>query len=407
MSGTQPGPRPTFMNTDAARAGVQAAARADDAFGADLYRTVAAEGNTVFSPASVAAALRMALIGARGETAAELARALHLEPAAAAEGLSLLSSVLAEPVHGAQASAADLTIRAPNTMWVQSGMPLEPAFLAAITGAAAVHDADFRNEYEKARREVNRVVAEQTADKIRDLVPPGAIDGDTHMVLANAIYLKAGWAHPFAAGSTAPGPFHAGDGGMAADPVTVPMMRLTAELGYARGDGWQAVTLPYASGIREPKLAMAVVLPDGPLSGMASRLAAGGGLRHLLAGVRPAQVQLSMPRFRVTASFSLRPVLERLGVVQAFDASHADFSGITTAAQLFIDAVLHKAYIDVDEEGTEAAAATAVIMKTLSLRMAPPVMVTVTVDRPFLFAITDTVTGTPLFLGQVTNPAGS
>jgi serpin B len=292
-------------------------------------------------------------------------------------------------------------------MWVHSGMPLEPAFLAAIAGAAAasVHDADFRNECEKARREVNRLIATQTADKIRDLVPCGAVDSDTRLVLANAIYLKAAWAHPFPAGSTAPRPFHAGDGGTAAGPVTVPMMQLTAALGYARGDGWQVVTLPYASGISGPKLAMAVVLPDGPLSAMASRLTAGGGLRYLLDGVRPAHVQLSMPRFRVTASFSLRPVLEQLGVLRAFDAHHADFSGITTAGQLFIDAVLHKAYIDVNEHGTEAAAATAVIMTTLA---APPAAqpVIVTVDRPFLFAITDTVTGMPLFLGQVTNPAG-
>jgi serpin B len=382
MSGTQPGPRQ--------------AARADDAFGADLYRTVAPRGNTVFSPASVAAALRMTLIGARGETAAEIAQALHLEAATAREGVWPLRTLLAEPAD----IEKRLTFRAPNTIWVQSGMPLERAFLTAITdaAAAAVHDADFVHESEKARQEVNRVIAEQTADKIRDLVPSGAIDGDTRMLLANAVYLKAAWAFPFPASATTPQPFHAGTG-----TVTVPMMRLTAQLGYARGDGWQVVTLPYARAIGEPRLAMAVVLPDGPLSRMVSQFTADGGLEPLLADVRPTRLELSMPRFRATAEFSLQPVLERLGIVQAFDCANADFSGMTTAERLFVSAVLHQAYIDVDEYGTEAAAATAVIMTTLSMP-APP-QLAVTVDRPFLFAITDTDNGEPLFLGQVANPA--
>jgi serpin B len=338
----------------------------------------------------------MTLIGARGETAAEIARALHLEPSAASEGLWPLSILLAEPADAEKR----LTFRAPNTMWVQSGMPLEHAFLTAIAdvAAAAMHDADFVHESEKARREINRVIAGQTADKIRDLVPPGAIDRDTRMVLANAIYLRAAWAFPFPAGATTPQPFHADAG-----PVTVPMMRLTAQLGYARGDGWQVVTLPYARAVGEPRLAMMIMLPDGPLSAMVSQFTADGGLAPLLADVRPTRLQLSMPRFRVTAEFSLQPVLERLGIVQAFDCAHADFSGITTAVQLFISAVLHQAYIDVDERGTEAAAATAVIMRTLSMP-APP-RLEVTVDRPFLFAITDTDNGVPLFLGQVTNPA--
>ena len=392
MSGTQ------SDQSGAANAGAQAAASATDAFGADLYQTAAPQGNTVLSPASVSAALRMAVAGARGATAAEIARALHVEPDVATSGVWPLSAMLAEPTQGEKR----LTFRAPNTMWVQSGMPLEPAFMTAVTGVAqaAVHDADFVHESEKARQEVNRVIAEQTADKIRDLVPTGAIDVDTRLVLANAIYLKAAWAFPFPVNATAAQPFHA-DG--AADPVLVPMMRLTAGVGYARGDGYQVVTLPYATGIGEPSLAMAVILPDGPLPGLVSRFTSGGGLRAMLAGLSPTRLQLSMPRFRVSADFSLQPILRRLGIVRAFDHANADFSGITTADQLFIGAVLHQAYIDVDEHGTEATAATAVIMKTLSMP-APP-RLAVVVDRPFLFAITDIATGTPLFVGQVTNPA--
>lgn len=317
----------------------------------------------------------MTLIGARGETAAEIARALHLKRATASVGAWPLGALLAEPADGEKR----LTFRAPNTMWVQSGMPLEQAFLTAITdvAAAAVHDADFVHESEKARQEANLVVAEQTADKIGDLVPPGAIDVDTRMVLANAIYLTAVWAFPFPAGATTPQPFHA-DGD--ADPVTVPMMRLTAPLGYARG--WLAGgDLALRQRYRGPRLAM-VVLPDGPVSGMVSQFTADGGLGPLLVDVRPTRLQLSMPRFRVTAEFSLRPALERLGIVQAFDCKSADFGGITTAARLFISAVLHQACLDVDEHGTEAAAAAAVIMKTLSMLAAP--QLAVTVDRPCL-----------------------
>jgi serpin B len=383
-----------------------AAADADDAFGADLHRVLASEdpGNMVFSPASVAAALRMALLGARGETAAELARALHLTgPQAAAPGLRLLGDVLRESLSQAEAAGReDFTFRTPNTMWVQSGLPLQPEFLSGIidAAAAAVHDADFIHEHEKARNEINRVITEQTAGKIRDLIPPGVLDDLTRLVLANAIYLKAAWANKFPAGATDEMSFHLTPGSGGDETVPVPMMHLTSNLGYVGADGYQAVLLPYA-GVR---LAMAIMLPDGPLAPLSVRLTA-GGVRGLLGGVQPARVRLSMPRFRVTAQFSLKQALERLGVVRAFDPyGAADFTGITTAEPLYISHVLHKAYIDVDENGTEAAAATAVVIKRLAMRPEPP-PVTVTVDRPFLFAITDTATGLPLFLGQVANPA--
>lgn len=378
-------------------------ARADDAFGADLYRVLADAGNVVFSPVSIAAALRMALLGARGETAAELARALHLSgPETAAAGLRLLAEVLRGSLEqAATAGREDFTFRTPNTMWVQSGLPLQPEFLAGITGAAAaaVHDADFVHEPEKAREEINRVIGGQTAGKIRDLIPPGVLDSLTRLVLANAIYLKAAWANKFPAGATDEMPFHLAPGSDRDETVPVPMMHLTSNLGYRRADGYQVVQLPYA----DAGLAMAIVLPDGPLAPLLERLS-GGGTRGLLGGVQSARVRLSMPRFRITAQFGLVPALQRLGVVCAFDRDDADFTGITTAERLHVSHVLHKAYIDVDENGTEAAAATAVVVRTVAYRR-EPTPVTVTVDRPFLFAITDAATGLPLFLGQVANPA--
>ena len=366
-----------------------------DAFGAALYRLLAAGGgNLVFSPASIGAALQMALCGARGQTAAEIAAALGLPgPQAAAEGLRLLSAGLAD------VPGQDVILRAPNTMWVQSGLPLEPGFTAALRAAAAVsvRDADFIRAADAARREINDLIGKQTGGKVTGLLPPGAIGALTRLVLANAIYLKAAWAFPFPEHATADAPFYP-EGPRAGTPVTVRMMRLTENLRYLREGGFQAVLLPY----RDGGLAMTIVLPDGPPdpapADLAARLGAltGRGMRR--------RVTLALPRFRQEGEYRLIPALQRLGIRQAFQPGVADFTGITTAEPLSISAVVHKAHIDVDEHGTEAAAATAVVASAMAaVRLtAPPV--TMTVDHPFLFAITDTSTGLLLFLGRVTRP---
>lgn len=369
-------------------------AAADAGFGASLYRLLAGgAGNLVFSPASIAAALRMALSGARGKTAAEIAAVLQLRDGeSAADGLRLLSATVAEVPGG------DVTFRAPNTMWVQSGLPLRPEFTAALREAAAVtvRDADFARAADQARLEINDLVAKQTEDKITNLLPAGSLGTLTRLVLVNAIYLKAAWTHPFPEGATRDGPFYP-DGPGTGPEVIARMMRLTENLGYLRGDGWQAVVLPYRGG----RLAMTVLLPDGPLGSLPPGLA--GDLASLTGRARQHRVRLTMPKFRQEAEFGLIPALRRLGIEEAFAPRRADFTGITTAEQLHISAVRHQAYIDVDEQGTEAAAATAVAMALAMARPQQP-PVTVTVDHPFLFAITDTATGLPLFLGQVTLP---
>jgi serpin B len=392
----------------------RAPAAADAAFGADLYRTLAGDGDAasmVFSPSSVASALRMALCGARGQTAAELARALHLPSSsppevAAVSGLSLVPA-------GRDGGSA--VFRAPNTVWVQSGLPLRAEFTGRLNqAAAALAGADFAAAPDAARAEINQVIATQTAGKITGLLPPGAITALTRLVLASAVYLKAAWAEPFPARATADAPFHldspddpGGPGGPGGGPgspggpggrtLAVPMMRGTAARSYLRGDGYQAVLLPY----RDIGLAMAVLLPDGPLAALRPKVAA-AGLGGLLAGTATYRVTLSLPRFRLEAAFDLIPALKRLGVIEAF-GGNADFGGITGAAPLQIGAVAHKAYIDVDERGTEAAAATAVVIRAAAA-MRPPPPVTMVVDRPFLFAIVDTSTSLPVFLGQVTRP---
>jgi len=369
------------------------AAAADAAFGTDLYLVLAEDAaDTVFSPASVASALRMALCGARGRTAAELARALHLNGSsrpedAAVSGLSLVSA-------GKDGGSA--VFRAPNTAWIQSGLPLRAEFTERLNRAAATPArTDFTAAPDAARDEINRVIAGQTEGKITGLLPPGAITALTRLVLASAVYLKAAWADPFPDRATADAPFYPDGPGRPG--LAVPTMRGTASRAYLRGDGYQAVLLPY----QDIGLAMAVLLPDGPLAALRPKVAA-AGLGGLLAGTSRHQVTLSMPRFRLEAAFDLIPALRRLGVAEAF-GDHADFGGITEAEPLQIGAVAHKAYVDVDERGTEAAAATAVVMRTLAA-MRPPPAVTMLVDRPFLFAIVDTVTSLPVFLGQVSRP---
>jgi serpin B len=281
-------------------------------------------------------------------------------------------------------------------VWIQSGLPLHAAFKARLHDAVTLAAADFRAAPEATRTEINQVIATQTEGKISGLLPSGTITALTRLVLASAVYLKAAWTDPFPERATADAPFY--PDGRDQPALTVPMMHGTASRAYLRGDGYQAVLLPY----RDINLAMAVLLPDGPPAALRPKLAA-AGLGGLLAGAGRHRVTLSLPRFRLEAAFNLIPALRRLGVVAAFGGD-ADFGEITEAAPLRIGAVAHKAYVDVDEQGTEAAAATAVVIRALAA-MRPPPAVTMMVNRPFLFAIVDSTTGLPLFLGQVSHPA--
>jgi serpin B len=372
-------------------ASTTASAAPDSWFGADLYAALGGTGNLVFAPANIAAALRMTLLGARGETATQLAATLHLaKPQDAAAGL-LQTCALVHSLAG-----GDLTLRAPTTMWVQSGLPLQPDFTAALAPAACaqLRAADFADAAGPARQQINDLITEQTAGKITGLIPPGVITQATRLVLASAIYLKAAWTYPFPPGATQDAPFYPVPGAGR----QVRTMRLRERLRYLRGDGYQVVELPYAG----QRLGMVIVLPDGPLAPVESRLGR-DGLGRLLAGLAVRQVTLALPRFRVTSQFSLGPALTALGMPLAF-TSRADFTGITTAQPVHISDVVHQAYLDVDEQGTEAAAATAVVIRAAARVMIPDPPVQMIVDRPFLFAITDLASRQPLFLGRVTDP---
>jgi serpin B len=374
---------------------------ADAAFGTDLYLKLAGPGNLVLSPASIAAALRMALAGACGETAAEIARVLHLPqagPEAARAGLDQLAGI--GPYPGLDTGT--LTLRSVNTAWLESALSVRKEFLDQ---PAAVRRTGFERDPEAARHEINAAVAEQTAGKIADLIGPGMIDTLTRLVLVNAIYLKSRWRHEFPPEQTRKEPFQPERSG----PTHVDMMHLQAQLAYCRGDGYQAVLLPYEGG----PVAMAIVVPDGTLMSFTGLLPGLGGLsgvlRGLLANRQEYQVDLRLPKFKVTSGFLLRDTLQALGIARAF-GPEADFGGILERPlhagdpPLRIDQVIHKALIDVDEHGTEAAAATALVMRAAGMFRPPAKRVTLRVDHPFLFAVVETTSGLPLFLGQLTRP---
>ncbi len=373
------------------------------AFAFDLYAALAGEdGNLFLSPYSISSALAMTYAGARGDTAAEMAATLHftLPPAALHPALNQLDLELAS--RAAATPPPSLPDGLPprleiaNAIWGQQGYAFEPPFLdtLAVNYGAGLRTLDFGADPEGARGVINAWVADQTEDRIRDLIPEGAISPLVRLVLTNAIYFLANWASPFAPEATSPGPFVTAAG----REVTVDVMHQTGFFPYAAGDGWVAVSLPYVG----EQLSMLVVLPDaGRFDEVEAAL--GPGLYATIdASLTAARVALALPKWEVQSRFQLAEVLAELGMPRAFQDGVADFSGMTAAEALHISAVIHQAFVSVDEQGTEAAAATAVLMAGSSLPSEP---VTVTVDRPFFYLVRDEPTGTLLFLGRVTDPS--
>jgi serpin B len=376
-----------------------AAATAINAFGFDLYR-LATQGdrNLVYSPASIALALGMARAGARGDTATEMDAVMY--DAASDEHaawLNALDAALAErngTVTDDDGKDHELILRIANAPFAQRDYTLEDAYLEALATrfGAGLRLVDYIGATDQAREQINGWVSEQTEERIPELLAPGILTEDTRLTLVNAIYLKAPWLHPFNADATQPGAFTRLDGST----VEVPMMRTGEWLPYAEGSGWRAVELPYLGN----ELAMTVIVPDD-LAAFEASLDA-DAFASIVDALSPANVLLTIPRFSTESKLMLSDALRELGMPLAFDPDLADFSGITAEDRLFIAAVVHQANIDVDEAGTEAAAATAVVMEAGS---APPEPITLDVDRPFLFALRDTTTGAIVFLGRITDPS--
>ncbi len=375
------------------------AAAAIDAFGFDLYRAVApADGNAVVSPASVAIALAMARAGAQGETATQMDAVLRAVGApASTSGLVALDAALAArsgTFADAQGTSRPVTLRIANAPFAQRDMQLEPAFLDALASrfGAGLRLVDYRADPEAARRLIDGWVKEQTSGRIPELLAPGAFDSLTRLVLVNAIYLKAPWALPFDPTATTPRPFTRSDGST----ISVPTMHLVDALRHGSGPGWQAVELPYVGG----SLALDLILP-ADIAAFRAGLDA-GQLSTITAALGDRQVDLHLPRFDIVTRVDLATVLAGMGMPLAFDPQQADFAGITPDERLFISSVAHQATISVDEAGTEASAATAVVMRATAM---PAEAVALDLNRPFVFALRDLPTGAVLFLGQVADPA--
>ena len=380
--------------------------RGNNAFAFDLYRTLSdGEGNLFFSPFSISQALAMTSAGARGETLRQMEATLHhrvvqssLHPA-----FNALDRILAsrgqEPGGTPNDAGEDsqyFRLNIANAVWGQDGYHFLPDFLDLLAEhyGAGMMVVDFVGAPGESRVRINDWVAEETEGKVKDLLAPGVINRSTRLVLTSAIYFNASWLWQFNPRDTEVRPFHLAGGGT----VTVPMMTETTKefYGYARGDGYQAVDVPYSWG----ELSMTILLPDqGELEEFEGSLDS-EMLNRIVDDIEIDYITLTMPLFEFESEFSLGDTLAGMGMPDAFDGG-ADFSGMTGSRDLWISGVVHKAFVSVDEEGTEAAAATGVAMAMSGPSKEP---IEVTVDRPFIFLIRDTGTGTVLFLGRVTNP---
>jgi serpin B len=393
------------------------AAKATNEFAVDLHHKLATgDENLCTSPYSIESALAMTFAGADGETRTEMARVLHLGnhaevPASFStlqRSLEEMTGKTAELVKESKkfgGPSEPITLNIANRLFAQKEYDFRQAFLSLVKQnyGAAFEPLNFIADAAAATQHINKWVAEQTRDKVRDLIPVGALNKLTRLVLANALYLKAPWADPFSEKMTQPEPFHV-RGGAAVDVST---MRKTARFGYAKREGFAAVSLPYAGG----ELQFLVLLPDevNGLRALESKLTA-----DVLAECTKLEVQdvnLHVPKFKLEPpTIALAETFQALGMKTAFDIPRgsANFDKIAPRKPndyLYISNVFHKTFIAVDEKGTEAAAATAVVMmRATAIARPKPPPIEVKVDRPFIYAIRHVPSGVCLFLGRVTDP---
>ena len=371
----------------------------NSAFAFDLYQALSKkDGNLFYSPYSISLALAMTYAGARGETERQMADALHFilpqdRLHNAFNGLDLELASRGEGAEGKDENGFRLNIV--NAIWGQKDYKFLDEFLDVLAEnyGAGLRLLDFINASEEARITINDWVSDQTEGKIEDLIPQGVIDALTRLVLTNAIYFNAAWLNPFSEDVTADGIFHLLDSGE----VTVPVMTQTASFGYAEGEGYQAVELPYDG--RE--LSMVILLPKAGQFETFEGTLDTDLVDSITNDLSYREVAISLPKFEFESEFSLVDTLAAMGMPVAFSAA-ADFSGMTGTRELFIAEILHKAFVSVDEAGTEAAAATAVVV---GVTATPGQPVEVTVNRPFVFLIRDIETGTILFVGRVLDPS--
>lgn len=366
-------------------------------FALELYAKLAAkDGNLFYSPYSISTALGMTYAGARGQTAEQMAKALRYT--LAEDKLHAAFAALINQQNGVGAKRA-YKLNVANRLWGQAGSAFRPDFLQLVQKnyGAGLQELDFIRASEPSRVTINDWIDKQTQGKIKDLIPQGAIDLDTRLVLTNAIYFKAAWMDEFFAGATKKADFWT----TPTSKVQAMMMHRKADYSFVDGETAQLLELPY----EQNDLSMLVILPrkkDG-LKDLELKLTA-ANLDAWLKSKKLYEVDVKLPKFKFTSQFSLKQTLADMGMPIAFTRA-ADFSGMTSQEKLMISDVIHKAFVDVHEKGTEAAAATAVIMKTLSAPIRPIVpSANFHADHPFVFVIRDNRSGGILFAGRVANP---
>lgn len=389
-------------------AGVGRVSEASNRFGAHLYTQLAQKekGNLFFSPFSIETALAMTYAGARGETAEQMARVLHFD--LPPDQLHPVFGDLIRQINSSgdtgieDARAFDLVVA--NALWADKTFPLLPAFRELVRqqyggGLQSLDFAGSAESREDARRTINQWVEKQTHDKIKDLLAPEMVRPDTRLILTNAVYFKSRWEEPFQPQSTKDESFHADPADGSAG-VNVPMMHQTKSFNYGETADYQVVELPYSF----DRLSMVVMLPKKPhgLDALEKSLNERAPAPWQLP-VNQHEVELSLPKFKLTTHFDLAKTLEAMGMKGAFGA--ANFSGMTASERVAISDVVHQADVDVDEEGTEAAAATAVAAGRAAVRPQSE-KVAFRADHPFLFAIRHNESGAILFLGRVVSPNG-
>jgi serpin B len=393
-------------------------AEGSNRFALQLYQKLQSEGGNLFlSPYSISTALAMVYAGAQGSTREQMARVLSLAiPAEATQAPGGRESSAATPPAGktmtqeqvaqafgkiikdlnARGAGDKYELRVANALWGQRDYKFLPEFVTLVEReyGGKLQQVDFVKAAEQARQTINTWVEKQTNGKIKDLISPGVLDAMTRLVLTNAIYFKGNWINPFEKDQTRDEPFTLTD----VTTVQVPMMNHQARFGYAETDALQALEMPYTG----EGLTMVVLLPkktDG-IAELGKELTADNLVRWL-GQIRQREVIVSVPKFKMTSKFSLGRVLQSMGMTDAF-SDRADFSGMTGNRELFLSAVIHQAYVDVNEEGTEAAAATGAVMSVTSV--GPGQTPVFRADHPFLFLIRDKKTDSILFLGRVMNP---
>jgi serpin B len=381
---------------------------ANNAFAFDLYSRLANQpGNLFFSPYSIETALAMTWAGAKGKTANQMSKVLHLSEdtgnvhagfSALIKNLNADEQPAEDFLHDAAMRGIPYQLFMANSLWCQQGYPLRDDFLKIARDQydAGLNQVDFSEAAESARQQINNWVAQQTQDKIENLIPSGGVDSSVRLVLADAIYFKGRWRVEFDKSQTQDAPFHLN----VSQTISVRTMNVKDRFDYNETESFQMLELPYFSG----KMSLIILLPkevDG-LSKLEQTLNA-TQINQLLAQRQSREVNVFLPKFKLTSQFSLANILQAMGMTDAF-SSQADFSGIDGMKSLYLGAVFHKAYVNVDEEGTEAAATTAVVAYALGIEPPPRLPVVFRADHPFLFFIRHNQTGAILFMGRVTSP---